>query len=118
MRSTQAVGRAQVEFDQLRIGCRLQARRPLAHGEVARQRHLRGIVGHAADRAADHQFAMHERQAAGDRVGGVEHLVQPRSRTAAHDRQGVGHAGGGDQVVGRGLQVGGAQHVGGLDEES
>ena len=72
-------GSAHVELDGLRIGGWTQPHTSLLRREVAGQRHLRRVVGYFADRIADDQLAIDERQsgaACHHRVGRVEHLVQ------------------------------------------
>ncbi len=117
MRASQAVGGAEVELDHTLVGLGLESCRALALGEIARQGNLRGTIGNGTDRVPDHEPSLDQGESTHHGVGGVEHLVEPGPRTAAHHRQGVGHAGGGDQVIGRGLQVGLAQHARGFDEE-
>ena len=65
----------------------------------------------------DDEPALDQREPAHHGVGGVEHLGQPGPRPAAHHRQRVGDTCRRDQMVGRRLQVGLAQHAGGVDEE-
>ena len=117
MRASQAVGGAQVELDHTLVGLGLESRRALTLGEIARQGNLRGTIGNGTDRVPDHEPSLDQGEPTHHGVGGVEHLVEPGPRTAAHHRQGVGHARGGDQVIGRRLQVGLTQHARGFDEE-
>ena len=104
-RSGAPVRRAHIELDGLRGGRGFQSNPALLCSEVARQWHLRRIVGHLADRVADDQLALDQRHPAGaghHRVGGIEHFGQPGPRPVAQRRQRGGGTRRCDEVVGRG----------------
>ncbi len=102
---------------------RLEAQAPLPRRQVPRQRDHGGRVGHGSHRGADHQGVVdqdHGRRATFAEHGGrgLRHLAQAGEGAQAKRGQGVGQAGGIDDLGGRCRMPAGPQHRRDLAEPS
>ncbi len=103
VRAATAVRRAQVEIDPARLDRGCETCPSLRPRDVADERDLWRLSGHRPDGGAPCQLVDDGRQLAGRTAdhcdGGVEHLVEARSRALAQGGHGLGEASRADEVI-------------------
>ncbi len=112
---------AQVEVELARLGRGLEPQGALEPGQVALERDGGRVLGHRAERVADHQPVPDQREGdvralAHHRAHGVQRLGEPGQRAAAQPGEGAGQPDRLDDVRGGDRVVLGAEQAGGPGE--